>query len=68
VSVNVGAELGVNAGDILLPAPTAVPAGESYETLEPAGSAEPAGYFGPFHAGLYVMMPVHDRRRTRVKS
>ncbi|MEV5531889.1 DMT family transporter [Streptomyces prunicolor] len=68
VSVNVGAELGVNAGDILLPAPTAVPAGESYETLEPAGSAEPVGYFGPFHAGLYVMMPVHDRHRTRVKS
>ena len=68
VSVNAGAELGVNAGDILLPAPTAVPADESYETLEPAGSAEPVGYFGPFHAGLYVMMPVHDRHRTRVKS
>ncbi|MGW0834887.1 DMT family transporter [Streptomyces prunicolor] len=68
VSVNVGAELGGNAGDILLPAPTAAPAGESYETLEPAGSAEPVGYFGPFHAGLYVMMPVHDRHRTRVKS
>jgi drug/metabolite transporter (DMT)-like permease len=50
------------------PGPTAVPAGESYETLEPAGSAEPVGYFGPFHAGLYVMMPVHDRHRTRVKS
>ncbi|MFG2779366.1 DMT family transporter [Streptomyces prunicolor] len=68
VSVNVDAELAVRAGDILLPAPTAVPAGESYETLEPAGSAEPVGYFGPFHAGLYVMMPVHDRHRTRVKS
>ncbi|WP_416963067.1 DMT family transporter [Streptomyces sp. Agncl-13] len=68
VSANVDAELAARAGDIRLPAPAAVPAGESYETLEPAGSAEPAGYFGPFHAGLYVMMPVHDRRRTRVKS
>ncbi|WP_329262719.1 DMT family transporter [Streptomyces sp. NBC_01478] len=68
VSANVDAELAVTAGDILLPAPAAVPADESYETLEPAGSVEPAGYFGPFHAGLYVMMPVHDRRRTRVKS
>jgi len=68
VSANVDAELAARAGDILVPAPAAAPAGESYETLEPAGSAEPAGYFGPFHAGLYVMMPVHDRRRTRVKS
>ena len=75
--VDVSANVGVRAADItadaqgteiLVPAPAAIPAGESYETLEPAGSAEPAGYFGPFHAGLYVMMPVHDRRRTRVKS
>jgi hypothetical protein len=54
--------------EILVPAPAAIPAGEGYETLEPAGSAEPPSYFGPFHAGLYVMMPVHDRHRTRVKS
>ncbi|MEV0738507.1 DMT family transporter [Streptomyces sp. NPDC050549] len=66
--VDVSANVGVTAGDILVPAPAAIPAGEGYETLEPAGSAEPPSYFGPFHAGLYVMMPVHDRHRTRVKS
>ena len=55
-------------GRILVPAQAAIPAGEGYEPLEPAGAAEPPSYFGPFHAGLYVMMPVHDRRRTRVKS
>ncbi|MFG2373885.1 DMT family transporter [Streptomyces sp. NPDC048504] len=59
---------GTPGGGILVPAQAAIPAGEGYETLEPAGSGEPVGYFGPFHAGLYVMMPVHDRRRTRVKS
>lgn len=68
VSANVDAELGVTAGDILVPAPAAIPADEGYGTLEPAGSAEAPSYFGPFHAGLYVMMPVHDRHRTRVKS
>ncbi|WP_405866074.1 DMT family transporter [Streptomyces sp. NBC_01515] len=75
--VGVSANVDVPAADItagtpgdgiLVPAQAAIPAGEGYETLEPAGPAEPAGYFGPFHAGLYVMMPVHDRRRTRVKS
>jgi hypothetical protein len=75
--VDVSANVGVRAADItadaqgteiLVPAPAAIPAGEGYETLEPAGSAEPPSYFGPFHAGLYVMMPVHDRHRTRVKS
>jgi len=68
VSANVDADLGVTAGDILVPAPAAIPADEGYGTLEPAGSAEAPSYFGPFHAGLYVMMPVHDRHRTRVKS
>ncbi|MGX9890987.1 DMT family transporter [Streptomyces sp. NPDC002276] len=68
VSADVDADLGVTAGDILVPAPAAVPADEGYGTLEPAGSAETPSYFGPFHAGLYVMMPVHDRHRTRVKS
>ncbi|SEC73935.1 Magnesium transporter NIPA [Streptomyces sp. 3213] len=68
VSANVDADLGVPAGDILVPAPAAIPADEGYGTLEPAGSAEAPSYFGPFHAGLYVMMPVHDRHRTRVKS
>ncbi|WP_405989200.1 DMT family transporter [Streptomyces sp. NBC_00986] len=76
--VGVSANVDVPAADItagapgdgiLVPAQAAIPAGEGYETLEPAGSAgEPVGYFGPFHAGLYVMMPVHDRHRTRVKS
>ncbi len=75
--VDVSANVGVRAADItadaqgaeiLVPAPAAIPADEGYETLEPAGSAEPPSYFGPFHAGLYVMMPVHDRHRTRVKS
>ncbi|MFJ6894886.1 DMT family transporter [Streptomyces hokutonensis] len=73
VSANVdarGTDLTVAArsGELLVPAPAAIPADEGYETLEPAGNAEPQGYFGPFHAGLYVMMPVHDRHRTRVKS
>ncbi|WP_406462914.1 DMT family transporter [Streptomyces sp. NBC_01622] len=73
VSANVdarGTDLTVAArsGEFLVPAPAAIPADEGYETLEPAGSAEPPSYFGPFHAGLYVMMPVHDRHRTRVKS
>jgi drug/metabolite transporter (DMT)-like permease len=73
VSANVdvpGAVITADApGDgILVPAQAAIPAGEGYETLEPAGAAEPPSYFGPFHAGLYVMMPVHDRHRTRVKS
>ncbi|MFJ9630837.1 DMT family transporter [Streptomyces sp. NPDC091280] len=68
VSADVDADLAVTAGEVLVPAPAAVPAGEGYETLEPAGSAQPPSYFGPFHAGLYVMMPVHDRHRTRVKS
>ena len=73
VSVNVGVRdaditAGTSGGEILVPAQAAIPAGEGYETLEPAGAAEPPSYFGPFHAGLYVMMPVHDRHRTRVKS
>jgi drug/metabolite transporter (DMT)-like permease len=73
VSANVdvpGAVITADApGDgILVPAQAAIPAGEGYETLEPAVAAEPPGYFGPFHAGLYVMMPVSDRHRTRVKS
>ncbi|WP_427924141.1 DMT family transporter [Streptomyces sp. cg40] len=68
VSANVDVDLGVTAGDILVPAPAAIPADEGYGTLEPAGSAATPSYFGPFHAGLYVMMPVHDRHRTRVKS
>ncbi|MBK3563658.1 MULTISPECIES: DMT family transporter [unclassified Streptomyces] len=68
VSANVDADLGITGGDILVPAPAAIPADEGYGTLEPAGSAEAPSYFGPFHAGLYVMMPVHDRHRTRVKS
>lgn len=75
--VGVSANVDVRAADItadapddriLVPAQAAIPAGEGYETLEPAGAADPPSYFGPFHAGLYVMMPVHDRRRTRVKS
>ncbi|MEW1828770.1 DMT family transporter [Streptomyces sp. NPDC088196] len=55
---------------ILVPAQAATPAGESYGTLEPTDSAEaqPVGYFGPFYAGLYVMLPVPDRHRVRVKS
>ncbi|WP_262057117.1 DMT family transporter [Streptomyces sp. STR69] len=73
VSANVdarGTDLTVAArsAELLVPAPAAIPADEGYGTLEPAGSAEPPSYFGPFHAGLYVMMPVHDRHRTRVKS
>ncbi|MDV9177356.1 DMT family transporter [Streptomyces sp. W16] len=73
VSANVdarGTDLTVAAqgGELRVPAPAAIPAGEGYEALEPAGSAAPPSYFGPFHAGLYVMMPVHDRHRTRVKS
>ncbi|MFE2415673.1 DMT family transporter [Streptomyces hokutonensis] len=68
VSANVDVDLGVTAGDVLVPTPAAIPADEGYGTLEPAGSAEAPSYFGPFHAGLYVMMPVHDRHRTRVKS
>ncbi|MEV0911446.1 DMT family transporter [Streptomyces hokutonensis] len=73
VSANVDARgtdltVAARAGELLVPAPAAIPADEGYETLEPAGNAEPQGYFGPFHAGLYVMMPVHDRHRTRVKS
>ncbi|XUL86377.1 DMT family transporter [Streptomyces galilaeus] len=66
--VDVSANVDVTAGDILVPAPATIPADEGYGTLEPAGSAEAPSYFGPFHAGLYVMMPVHDRHRTRVKS
>ncbi|MFD4556774.1 DMT family transporter [Streptomyces sp. NPDC058469] len=75
--VDVSANVDVRAADItadaqgdgiLVPAQAAIPAGEGYETLEPAGAAEPPSYFGPFHAGLYVMMPVHDRHRSRVKS
>ncbi|MEV6483216.1 DMT family transporter [Streptomyces sp. NPDC051576] len=54
--------------EILVPAQGAIPAGEGYEALEPASVAETPGYFGPFHAGLYVMMPVPDRHRMRVKS
>ena len=60
---------GAPGGGILVPAQAAIPAGEGYETLEPAGPAEPPSYFGPFHAGLYVMMPVAaNRHRMRVKS
>nr|WSY49830.1 DMT family transporter [Streptomyces sp. NBC_00886] len=68
VSANVDVTVGTKGGEVLVPAPAAIPAGESYEDLEPAGPAEPPSYFGPFHAGLYVMMPVSDRHRTRVKS
>jgi hypothetical protein len=73
VSANVdvrgtGITVAAQGDEILVPAQGAIPVGEGYETLEPAGAAEPPGYFGPFHAGLYVMMPVSDRHRTRVKS
>ncbi|MFJ2154640.1 MULTISPECIES: DMT family transporter [unclassified Streptomyces] len=75
VSVNVGApDADITAdtsGDgILVPAQTAGPVGEGYGTAEPTGSdeAEAVGYFGPFYAGLYVMLPVPDRHRVRVKS
>ncbi|WP_043670923.1 DMT family transporter [Streptomyces xylophagus] len=66
VSANVDAD--ITGEEVLIPAPAAVPAGEGYENLEPVGADEPPRFFGPLYAGPYVMMPVPDRHRMRVKS
>ncbi len=41
---------------------------DAAESAASSGSDVPAYLYGPFHAGLFVPVPVVDRHRTRVKS
>lgn len=67
-TTDVDADVTVRGEEVLVPAQAAVPADEGHARPEPVGSDEPPHFFGPFHVGPYVMMPVPDRHRTRVKS